>query len=383
MSIKNQIIWLTGASSGIGEALVYELNRRGASLIISSRNTQELERVKQNVPSKDSAVYILPLDISDIKSAETAAQAVIEKYGRIDVLINNAGVSQRSLAKETPVAVDEKLNSGFIIGFIKSIDPRLDIAFKYRNISKGFRSFQSSAFTQNTEANNEQGKSITVNFKVNSTTKIEGYADHFINYWPQYYNDGIRRGNIISIQYSWDPNKKTSYYIRLQSKEKDNNGKLNNNKTNLLGKERISNYRIHFSFSPYQSITVRYRTELSVYTGEFKHTERGFLSYLEIIYKPMLKPYSISARLSGFETGGYNSRIYAYERDILYYYAIPALQNLGFRNYILVNYKISKQLQIWLKWIHAKNTLNSPLSSQAESSVRITKEWRVQLIWKS
>jgi hypothetical protein len=281
------------------------------------------------------------------------------------------------------VAVDEKLNSGFIIGFIKSIDPRLDIAFKYRNISKGFRSFQSSAFTQNTEANNEQGKSITVNFKVNSTTKIEGYADHFINYWPQYYNDGIRRGNIISIQYSWDPNKKTSYYIRLQSKEKDNNGKLNNNKTNLLGKERISNYRIHFSFSPYQSITVRYRTELSVYTGEFKHTERGFLSYLEIIYKPMLKPYSISARLSGFETGGYNSRIYAYERDILYYYAIPALQNLGFRNYILVNYKISKQLQIWLKWIHAKNTLNSPLSSQAESSVRITKEWRVQLIWKS
>jgi hypothetical protein len=97
----------------------------------------------------------------------------------------------------------------------------------------------------------------------------------------------------------------------------------------------------------------------------------------------MLKPYSISARLSGFETGGYNSRIYAYERDILYYYAIPALQNLGFRNYILVNYKISKQLQIWLKWIHAKNTLNSPLSSQAESSVRITKEWRVQLIWKS
>jgi short-subunit dehydrogenase len=109
MSIKNQIIWLTGASSGIGEALVYELNRRGASLIISSRNTQELERVKQNVPSKDSAVYILPLDISDIKSAETAAQAVIEKYGRIDVLINNAGVSQRSLAKDTPVAVDEKL----------------------------------------------------------------------------------------------------------------------------------------------------------------------------------------------------------------------------------------------------------------------------------
>jgi hypothetical protein len=97
----------------------------------------------------------------------------------------------------------------------------------------------------------------------------------------------------------------------------------------------------------------------------------------------MLKPYSISARLSGFETGGYNSRIYAYERDLLYYYSIPALQHIGYRNYILVNYKISKHLQIWIKWIHAKNSLRSPLSTQVQAPVRITKEWRVQLIWKT
>ena len=280
-------------------------------------------------------------------------------------------------------AVDERMNRGFITGFIKSIDPRLDIAFIYRNISKSYRSFQSNAFTQNTEANNEQGKCINVNFRINSKTKIDGYVDHYINYWPQYYNDGIRRGNIISIQYSWEPNKKTSYYIRLQSKEKANNVRLETNKTNLLGKERISNCRIHFSFSPYQSITVRQRTELSLFSGEFQSTERGFLSYLELIYKPMLKPYSISARLSGFETGGYNSRIYAYERDLLYYYSIPALQHVGYRNYILVNYKISKHLQIWIKWIHAKNSLSSPLSTQVKAPVRITKEWRIQLIWKT
>ena len=280
-------------------------------------------------------------------------------------------------------AVDEKLNRGVITGFIKSIDPRLDIAFIYRNISKNYRSFQSNAFTQNTDANNEQGKCINVNFRINSKTKIDGYVDHYINFWPQYSNDGIRRGNIISIQYSWEPNKKTSYYIRLQSKEKDNNVRLENNKTNLLGKERISNCRIHFSFSPHQSIIVRQRTELSLYSGEFQHTESGFLSYFELIYKPMLKPYSFSARLSEFETGGYNSRIYAYERDLLYYNAIPALQNLGYRNYILVNYKISKQLQIWIKWIHAKNSINSPLLPQIQIPVRTTKEWRIQLIWKT
>ena len=280
-------------------------------------------------------------------------------------------------------AVDGKLNSGFIVGMLKSIDTRLDIAFIYRNISKEYRSFQSNAFTQNTDANNERGRFVNVNFRINSKTKIEAFTDRYINTWPQYYNDGVRRGNIISIQYSWDPSKKTGLYVRLQSKEKNNNAKLDNNKTNLLGIERISNCRIHFSFSPHNFLLVRHRTELSLFSGEFQHTERGFLSFIELIYKPMLKAYSISARISAIETGGYNSRIYAYERDILYYYAIPSLYNVGYRNYILFNYKISKHLQIWLKWIQAKQNMNSSLSTQAFSTEKLTKEWRVQLIWKS
>ena len=280
-------------------------------------------------------------------------------------------------------AVDEKLNSGFIVGMLKSIDTRLDIAFIYRNISKEYRSFQSNAFTQNTDANNERGRFVNVSFRINSKTKIEAFSDRYINTWPQYYNDGVRRGNIISIQYSWDPSKKTSLYVRLQSKEKNNNARLDNNKTNLLGIERISNCRIHFSFSPHNSLIVRHRTELSLFSGEFQHTERGFLSFIELIYKPMLKAYSISARISAIETGGYNSRIYAYERDMLYYYAIPSLYNVGYRNYILFNYKISNHLQIWLKWIQAKQNINSSLSTQAFSTEKITKEWRVQLIWKT
>ena len=158
---------------------------------------------------------------------------------------------------------------------------------------------------------------------------------------------------------------------------------MDNNKTNLLGTERISNFRIHSSFSPYNSFTVRHRIELSLYSGEFKKTERGFLSYLELIYNPMLKPYSISARISAIETGGYNSRIYAFERDLLYYYSIPALYNVGYRNYILLNYKINKHLQIWLKWIQAINSINTSLSSQSQTTEKITKEWRVQLIWKT
>lgn len=280
-------------------------------------------------------------------------------------------------------AVDSKLNTGFVTGVMKSLDRRVDLAFIYRNISKGYRSFQSNAFTQNTEANNERGQFISINFRINSTSKIDAYLDQYINRWPQYYTDGSRRGNIFSIQYSWDPHKKTNFYVRMQWKEKNNNTRIEKNKTNFLDVEKNSNCRIHFSYTPFVSITLRQRTEISSFSSISKKTEKGFMSYLEIIYKPMLKPYSISARVSAIETGGYNSRIYAYERDLLSYYSIPALYNAGNRNYIVLNYKINKHLQIWLKWIYAKTSIGDNFANQLESNQKITKEWRMQLIWKS
>lgn len=118
METRERIIWLTGASSGIGEALVYELNRRGATLIISARNNGELERVKKNALNKENEIFLLPIDISDISASAEAVKTIIERFGQIDILINNAGISQRSLAKDTPIAVDEKLMQVNYIGTV-------------------------------------------------------------------------------------------------------------------------------------------------------------------------------------------------------------------------------------------------------------------------
>lgn len=106
----NKVVWVTGASSGIGEALTYELARQGARLILSSRRKDELERVKGNCPSgSQSSIKILPLDLSQSDTLELTTKAAIQLFGHVDVLINNGGISQRSLAKETTLAVDRKL----------------------------------------------------------------------------------------------------------------------------------------------------------------------------------------------------------------------------------------------------------------------------------
>lgn len=109
MAFKDQVVWITGASSGIGEALTYALHKRGANIIISSRRTEELERVKATCEGSNSNIHILPLDLNDKDTIAQKGEQALAIYGHIDYLFNNGGVSQRSLAVETRIEVVRKV----------------------------------------------------------------------------------------------------------------------------------------------------------------------------------------------------------------------------------------------------------------------------------
>jgi dehydrogenase/reductase SDR family protein 7B len=105
---KNKVIWITGASSGIGEALAYAFSFRGAKLILSSRSYDELDRVKHTC-RKPENVKILTLDLSDIPSLESKTTEAIACYGQIDIMMHNGGISQRSLVIETDMEVHRRV----------------------------------------------------------------------------------------------------------------------------------------------------------------------------------------------------------------------------------------------------------------------------------
>lgn len=106
----NKVVWITGASSGIGEALTYHLAHEGARLILSARRKEELERVKGNCPAGAQAnIRVLPLDLSLAETLQLSTEAAVQIFGHIDILINNGGISQRSLAKETNMEVDRRI----------------------------------------------------------------------------------------------------------------------------------------------------------------------------------------------------------------------------------------------------------------------------------
>jgi dehydrogenase/reductase SDR family member 7B len=103
-----QVYWITGASSGIGEALARELAHAGYQLILSARNESRLEKLRSELPCPDQ-VKILPFDLADTTQSASLVQKATAFFGQIDVIILNAGLAQRSLAQETDFEVYRKL----------------------------------------------------------------------------------------------------------------------------------------------------------------------------------------------------------------------------------------------------------------------------------
>lgn len=108
MKFTNKVVWITGASSGIGKHLAIELANQGAKLILSSRNLDALEAVK-NLCKNPENLKLIPLDLEDYNHLQSKVDEAISIFGTIDILVNNGGISQRSLAKDTSITVDKRL----------------------------------------------------------------------------------------------------------------------------------------------------------------------------------------------------------------------------------------------------------------------------------
>jgi len=125
MPFRDRIIWITGASSGIGAALAVAWSRRGARLVLSARREDLLQDVRRTCERPDDHL-VLPLDLTAPDTFAPATQQVLDHFGRIDLLVNNGGISQRGFAEDTDLAVDRRImavNYFGSIGLTKAVLP--------------------------------------------------------------------------------------------------------------------------------------------------------------------------------------------------------------------------------------------------------------------
>jgi dehydrogenase/reductase SDR family member 7B len=107
MSFRDKVVWITGASSGIGEAVAVAFSRDGAKLVLSSRNRAELERVRKECDGEGH--LILPVDLTQYDALPEATSEVLRHFDHVDVLVHSGGVSQRSLVADTTLATDRAI----------------------------------------------------------------------------------------------------------------------------------------------------------------------------------------------------------------------------------------------------------------------------------
>lgn len=236
-------------------------------------------------------------------------------------------------------------------GLLMSVDPKVDLSFVYRNMQPGYQSIFGNAFTEGTYPTNEKGFFAAASVRPSSQWKLDAYLDLYRFPFLRYRVDAPSNGADYLVRLTYRPNKQIELYTRYRQESKalnyTENGLLN---TAVVDPVSRKNWRTQIQLKISPVITLRQRFDVMWYDVKGPDESRGFLSFFDIFYKPERKPYTVNMRVQYFETDNYDSRIYAYENDVLYGFSIPAFYDKGYKYYLNFSCDISTKMSIWLRW---------------------------------
>ena len=282
------------------------------------------------------------------------------------------------------VANHNNTGNAMITGLMMSADPKVDLSFVYRNIEPQFQSIFGNAFTESTFPTNEKGLFAGASIKPSSKWRLDGYMDMYRFPFLRFRIDAPSYGKDFLVQLTHKPNKQLEIYTRYRQESRALNfnadGEMNSAVVDAVPRK---NWRVQLQYKVSPVITLRQRLDAMWYDVDGPRESKGFLSFFDVFYKPVLKPFSANLRLQYFETDGFDSRIYAFENDVLYGFSIPAFFNKGFRYYTNINYDFSKKFSVWIRLARLEY-LNQKVvgSGLDEIPANHRTEARVQILWK-
>lgn len=237
----------------------------------------------------------------------------------------------------------------FVNGALISLDPRFSLTVLHRYYERNFQNLMSNGFGESTNPINEKGLYIGAVAKPTNKTTITAYYDRFEFPWLKYQVNAPSYGNDYMVQFNYTPSKKMDLYFRVRTRDKQKNTPAVD-LIDYLVPVKQSNYRFNISYTISKSIKLRNRIELIDYKLAENKTEKGYLVYQDVVYSRLGKPLSITFRYAIFQTDSYDARIYAYENDIPGSFSIPAYYDRGSRFYIMLDYNLTKRIELWLRY---------------------------------
>jgi hypothetical protein len=281
-------------------------------------------------------------------------------------------------------ALSKNGGMAFINGVLVYLDERFYFTIIHRNYQRNYQNLMSNAYSQNSSSANEKGiyTGVTVRPLKNYTLLI--YYDRFEFPWLKYQVNAPSYGNEYAAQLNYTPSKKVAIYVRAKVIHKQKNTSTANAIIDYPVNYNQTNYRFNISYEAAPSVKLRSRVELVNYQLQGNKTQHGYLAYQDIIYNKMGSALSLTLRYALFETDSYDTRIYAYENDVQGYYSIPSYYYRGSRFYAMVNYNITRNMELWLRYSETFYDNRNIISegSLTEINGNTKSEVRAQMMFK-
>jgi len=243
------------------------------------------------------------------------------------------------------------LGGGFayINGILISLSRTVSAALTHRNYAKDYHSFFNQAVSESSEAINERGLYAGLNINPNKHWAFSFYGDYFRFPWLKYRVDEPSKGYEVLSQAVYMPSKGFKALLRFKTERKQQNTDLDV-PVNFLDDVNKTGYRAEINWQLDKRWSFQNRAEISQFKKGSADQEFGYLVYQDVDYSPMFSKITGNLRLAYFNTPSYNSRIYAYEDDVLYSFSFGMYSGTGFRTYLNLKYNLAKKLNIWLRY---------------------------------
>jgi hypothetical protein len=243
-------------------------------------------------------------------------------------------------------AISKSKGKAIVQGAIINLNGQLSFSALFRHFDKNFQALWANTFAEGSNINNESGLYFGTKILPVKFVTLSAYSDFYRSQWINYSTAAPSTGWDVLAQADFVLSRKTEFYIRFKNEEKEVKFIQNERYVNLP--DQTQKLRFHFYYKYSEQIILKTRLEKVFYKGLQK--ENGIMIFQDIQYIPSKIPINISARIAWFSTDSYNSRIYAYENDLLYTFSIPAYYGNGFRTYLNLKYKISRNIEFWFKF---------------------------------
>ncbi|MBL0048033.1 MAG: hypothetical protein IPP32_08065 [Bacteroidetes bacterium] len=336
----------------------------------SAFQTSGLHRTKTELADKDAVTenifggnvsYVTRSFSAGITGVKTEYKASLKRnlgvYNKFEFNQNhnlNIGADYNYLWRNFNIfgEISRSENGGiaYMNGALINLDQRFSISVLHRHYGKDYQPSKSKAFGESYTNFNEQGLFIGASAKILPKFTLAGYFDRFTFPWLKYQVYAPSHGYDYLAQLNYTPSKTIDMYVRVRTKLKQKNTPETVDYIDYLVNTEKTNYRFNISYSLSPEWKFANRVELIKYKESSSPSSTGYLIYQDIKFKPRGYKLSVIARYMLFQTQSFDSRVYTYENDVLYSNSIPFFSGKGSRIFALVNYDISRNVEVWVRY---------------------------------